>query len=219
MKLLLEKAKEFSVKTENEAGGKGYFIEGIFLQGDVVNGNKRIYPLEILSREAERYNDEMIKTNRAVGEADHPDTCDINMDRVSHKIVSLTQDGKNFIGKAKILDTPMGRIVKNFIDEDIQIGVSSRALGSLKEADGVSVVQEDLRIFTAADIVMDPSAPNAFVNAVMENKEWVWENGMVVEKKIEDIKKEIENAPAARLRETETKAFQDFIEALRKRAY
>lgn len=214
MKLLLEKTENFQVKREGNGDEKGYFVEGIFLQANVVNGNKRVYPVEILAREVERYNKEMIDTQRAVGELQHPQGVEINPDRVSHKILSLSRSGNDFIGRAKVLNTPMGKIVKNFIDEEIQIGVSSRAVGSLREKDGVNVVQEDLHIFTAADIVMDPSAPNAFVNAIMESKEWVWDNGILVEQAVEKSKKEILKAPKAKLDEVSSKALESFLKAL-----
>ena len=164
------------VEANQDGTGKNYFLEGIFLQGDITNRNGRCYPIGTLDKEAERYNEEFIKTNRAYGELGHPDGPTINLERVSHMIKSLTKEGSNYIGKAKIMDTPYGKIVKSLIDEGAQLGVSSRGMGTLKQtAEGVNEVQSDFLLATAGDIVADPSAPNAFVNGVMENVDWIFD--------------------------------------------
>ena len=176
MKLIRETVENVKYLREaSENGKKNLFIEGTFLVGDKVNRNNRMYKMDTLRSEVERYNEEFIKTNRALGELGHPDTPTINLERVSHKIVSLEEDGDTFYGKALILDTPYGKIVKDFIDNDVSIGVSSRALGSvIQTKEGYNLVQDDLKLATAADIVADPSAPGAFVNGIMENKEWMF---------------------------------------------
>lgn len=183
MKLLreLNEGLDVQVLTEGTGAEKQYFIEGVFLQADIKNRNGRVYPSEIMREETKRYVKEYVDTNRALGELGHPTNPSINLDRVSHKIVSLKEDGSNIIGRAKIMNTPYGKIVKNLMDEGVKLGVSSRGLGSLKEKNGAKVVCEDFRLITAADIVADPSAPDAFVSNLMENKEWVWESGKLVE--------------------------------------
>lgn len=183
MKLLreLNEGLDVQVLTEGTGAEKQYFIEGVFLQADIKNKNGRVYPSEIMREETKRYVKEYVDTNRALGELGHPTNPSINLDRVSHKIVSLKEDGSNIIGRAKIMNTPYGKIVKNLMDEGVKLGVSSRGLGSLKEKNGAKVVCEDFRLITAADIVADPSAPDAFVSNLMENKEWVWESGKLVE--------------------------------------
>jgi hypothetical protein len=188
MKLLREITDDCNVEiiTEGVGTDKKYFIEGIFLQADVKNRNGRIYPYEIMSKQVNEYIEKYVNDNRALGELGHPTNPSINYDCASHKIVSLREESKNFIGKAKIMDTPKGKIVKTLMDEGVKMGASSRALGSLKEINGTKVVQEDFHLITAADIVSDPSAPDAFVSNLMENKEWIWENGnlIVIEKEI-----------------------------------
>lgn len=186
MKLLVElnDSLDIQVLTEGTGSNKQYFIEGIFLQADIKNRNGRIYPSAVLRAETDRYIKEYVETNRALGELGHPTNPSINLDRVSHKIISLREDGSNIIGRAKIMDTPFGKIVKNLMDEGVKLGVSSRGLGSLQEKNGAKVVCEDFRLITAADIVADPSAPDAFVSNLMENKEWVWENGKLVEREV-----------------------------------
>lgn len=186
MKLLVElnDSLDIQVLTEGTGLNKQYFIEGIFLQADIKNRNGRIYPSAVLRAETDRYIKEYVETNRALGELGHPTNPSINLDRVSHKIISLREDGSNIIGRAKIMDTPFGKIVKNLMDEGVKLGVSSRGLGSLQEKNGAKVVCEDFRLITAADIVADPSAPDAFVSNLMENKEWVWENGKLVEREV-----------------------------------
>jgi hypothetical protein len=195
MKLLIEKTTDFEsvieIIEEGVSADKGYFIRGPFLQGEIKNHNKRIYPKEILFKEVSRYSAAKIDDNQAVGELGHPDSPTINLDRVSHKILSLTEDKNNYIGKAKILDTPFGKIVKNLMDEKVKFGVSSRGLGSLKDEDGAHIVCEDFYLITPADIVSDPSGPDCFVTALTENKEWVWESGKLFEKE-KEIKKMVD---------------------------
>ena len=192
------------------------FIEGVFLQSDLKNKNGRIYPKEIMQREVQRYVDENVKTKRAYGELGHPEGPTVNLDRVSHMITDLREDGNNWIGKAKIMDTPMGRIVKELISEGAQLGVSSRGLGSLKERNGINEVQDDFMLATAADIVADPSAPDAFVSGIMEGKEWVFVNGRWTEQDIEEAKSTISRANIADLEEEKLQVFSNFIHKLSK---
>ena len=194
MKLISEEVLDAEYIVEETNGKKDYKIKGIFLQSDIKNRNGRIYENDILVKEVNRYNKEFIQKSRAFGELGHPDGPTVNLERVSHMIKTLTPDGKNFIGEAKIMDTPYGKIVKNLIDEGAQLGVSSRGMGSLTQKNGANYVGKDFYLATAADIVADPSAPDAFVEGIMENKEWVWDNGVLVEKDIEAWKKEIESA-------------------------
>ena len=216
MKLITETIDNVKYLTEaTENGKKKLFIEGTFLVGEQVNKNNRMYKMDTLRREVERYTEEFIDTNRALGELGHPDTPSINLERVSHKIVSLKEDGNSFYGKALILETPYGQIVKNFIDNDIQVGVSSRALGSLTQTrEGYNLVQDDLRLATAADIVADPSAPGAFVNGIMENKEWMMVDGKFVEADHDRFKKTIQRASKAQLEETALKLFENYLRKL-----
>ena len=192
------------------------FIEGVFLQSDLKNKNGRIYPKEIMQREVQRYVDENVKTKRAYGELGHPEGPTVNLDRVSHMITSLKEDGNNWIGKAKIMDTPMGRIVKELISEGAQLGVSSRGLGSLKERNGINEVQGDFMLATAADIVADPSAPDAFVSGIMEGKEWVFVNGKWTEQDIEEAKTSISKANIRDLEEEKMQVFNNFLNKLSK---
>ena len=189
VKLISEAVENVEFITEEKKGGKSYKIRGIFMQADVKNRNGRIYPLDILRKEVTKYNKNFIQQNRAFGELGHPDGPTVNLERVSHMITSLTPDGKNFIGEAKIMETPMGKIVKNLMDEGAKLGVSSRGMGSLNQKNGASYVRDDFYLATAADIVADPSAPNAFVEGIMEGKEWVWNNGSLVEAHVADLKK------------------------------
>ena len=183
MKLIREEIESVEFITEEKNGKKSLFIEGIFLQGNIKNRNGRMYPMDTLRREVERYNESNVGTGRALGELGHPDGPTVNLDRVSHKIVSLKESGSNFIGKAKILNTPMGKIAENLISEGVKLGVSSRGIGSLKQTkEGFNVVGEDFMLATAADIVADPSAPDAFVEGIMEGKDWVWDGGILREK-------------------------------------
>lgn len=216
MKLITEEINKVEFIVEEVGGKKSMFIEGVFLQGNQKNRNGRVYKTETLAREVGRYTEQYIANGRALGELGHPDGPTVNLDRVSHKIVSLTQEGNNFIGKAKILDTPMGRIAKNLIDEGVTLGVSSRGVGSLTETrQGYKLVGEDFMLATAADIVADPSAPDAFVQGIMEGKEWVYENGILKEHQIDQAKSTIEKAVAAReLQEKKVELFQRFISNL-----
>lgn len=216
MKLLKEVTEQVQVKvlTEGTDSSKKYFIEGIFIQGDISNRNNRKYPMDTLKEEIARYTKEHINLNRAYGELGHPDTPTIQLDRVSHMIRSLKQDGKNFIGKAEILSTPNGNIVKALIDAGATLGVSSRGVGSLKTEGVTNIVQPDFRLMTAADIVADPSAPDAFVSAVMEEKEWVWNNGVLVEKEVAQYKENIKKASKKSLVEEKFRIFEDFLSKL-----
>ena len=192
VKLISEAVENVEFITEEKKGGKSYKIRGIFMQADVKNRNGRVYPMEILTKEVTKYNKNFIQQNRAFGELGHPDGPTVNLERVSHMITSLTPDGKNFIGEAKIMETPMGKIVKNLMDEGAKLGVSSRGMGSLNQKNGASYVRDDFYLATAADIVADPSAPNAFVEGIMEGKEWVWNNGSLVEAHVADLKKKFD---------------------------
>ena len=197
VKLISEAVEEVEYITEEkENGGKNYKIRGIFMQADIKNRNGRIYPMEVLDEEVRNYNKKFIQQNRAFGELGHPDGPTVNLERVSHMITSLKPDGKNFIGEAKIMDTPMGKIVKNLMDEGAKLGVSSRGMGSLRQKGGANVVSDDFYLATAADIVADPSAPNAFVEGIMEGKEWVWNNGALVEAHVADLKKKFDTGLA-----------------------
>ena len=192
VKLISEAVENVEFITEEKKGGKSYKIRGIFMQADVKNRNGRVYPMDILTKEVTKYNKNFIQQNRAFGELGHPDGPTVNLERVSHMITSLTPDGKNFIGEAKIMETPMGKIVKNLMDEGAKLGVSSRGMGSLNQKNGASYVRDDFYLATAADIVADPSAPNAFVEGIMEGKEWVWNNGSLVEAHVADLKKKFD---------------------------
>jgi hypothetical protein len=213
MKLISEEATNVEFLTEaKKDGGKNYFIEGIFMQANKKNRNGRIYPTEILQKEAKRYTEEFIKKKRAFGELGHPDGPTVNLERVSHMIEELEEVGQNFMGRAKVLDTPYGKIVKNLIDEGAQLGVSSRGMGSLKSGkDGISEVQGDFYLATAADIVADPSAPDAFVAGIMEGKEWVWDNGLLKETQIQEYKDKIEKSSRKGRENVLVEAFRDFI--------
>ena len=213
MKLISEEATNVEFLTEaTKSGGKNYFIEGIFMQANKKNRNGRIYPTEILQKEAKRYTEEFIKKKRAFGELGHPDGPTVNLERVSHMIEELEEVGQNFMGRAKVLDTPYGKIVKNLIDEGAQLGVSSRGMGSLKSGkDGISEVQGDFYLATAADIVADPSAPDAFVAGIMEGKEWIWDNGLLKETQIQEYKDKIVKSSRKERESVLVEAFKDFI--------
>lgn len=212
MKLFCDINEEIQVLTEeNEPGKKSYFIEGIFLMCDQKNRNGRVYTFEMMNKKVNEYNNAFVKQKRAFGELGHPEGPTINLERVSHMITDLYSDKKNFIGRAKIMDTPYGKIVKNLIDEGAKLGVSSRGIGSLEEKNGVNYVKDDYQLATAADIVADPSAPEAFVRGIMEGKEWVYESGRLVEKDIEEIKKSIKTASSRKLEEAKIKAFEKFL--------
>ena len=215
VKLIAEAVEEVEYITEEkEGGGKNYKIRGIFMQADIKNRNGRIYPMEVLNEEVKKYNKNFIEQKRAFGELGHPDGPTVNLERVSHMITSLKPDGKNFIGEAKIMDTPMGKIVKNLMDEGAKLGVSSRGMGSLKQRGGANVVSDDFYLATAADIVADPSAPNAFVEGIMEGKEWVWNNGALVEAHVADLKKKFDVKKHQRQVNLEALEFAKFLEKL-----
>ena len=215
MKLIREEIETAKVTiTEGKNGKKNHFIEGVFLQGEIKNRNGRMYPISTLQREAVNYNKKYIEKGRALGELGHPDGPTINLDRVSHLITSLKQEGNNYVGKARLLDTPMGNIAKNLIDEGVKLGVSSRGLGTIRERDGVKVVMDDFMLATAADIVADPSAPDAFVNGIMEGKEWIYNNGSVQEQKVEQINKRIDNAALNQMEEVKLSAFSQYLQGL-----
>jgi hypothetical protein len=217
MKLIREVYDTVNIVTEGSLGkGKDYFIEGIFLQAELVNRNGRMYTEKVMDKEVQRYCEQYIDKNRAYGELGHPDSPSINLDRVSHMIVSLRKEGTNYIGKAKILDTPMGKIAKGLLDGGANLGVSSRALGSLKtNSEGVQIVQDDFMLSTAADIVADPSAPDAFVRGIMEGHEWVFVDGKYVQKNIEEVRSMINRTSSAGLNETKLRAFQHFLGKIR----
>ena len=214
MKLITEQAVQSEFLIEEIDGTKNYKIKGIFLQADIKNRNGRVYPKEILEKEVARYNREFINKRRAFGELGHPDGPVVNLERVSHMITDLHPDGQNFVGEAKIMDTPYGKIVKNLINEGAQLGVSSRGMGSLVRRSGVNEVGRDFYLATAADIVADPSAPDAFVEGIMEGKDWVWDNGIIKEKDIEEWKQYINEAKRIRLAEVQAEVFKKFIEKL-----
>lgn len=217
MKLIKEVTESVKLVTESKLGkGKDYFIEGVFLQSAIKNRNGRMYPESVMDKEVARYMKEQVENNRAYGELGHPDNPQINLDRVSHLIVSLRKEGTNYIGKAKILETPMGQIARGLLDGGANLGVSSRALGSLQtNNEGIQVVQDDFMLSTAADIVADPSAPDAYVRGIMENKEWVFVDGKFVEKHIEEAKRSIRKASSRNLQEAQIRAFQDFLSKIR----
>ena len=214
MRLIAEEITQVKFLSEEKDGKRSHFIEGVFLQAEIENKNGRKYPFKTLEREVAKYEESTINKGRALGELGHPDGPSINLDRVSHKILSLKGEGNNFIGRAKILDTPMGNIAKNLLDEGVQLGVSSRGMGSLQKVEGVNVVQDDFMLATAADIVADPSAPDAFVNGIMEGKEWVWDNGVIKEARIAEIKNEIDHATLINLQERKVAAFDKFLRSL-----
>jgi len=211
MKLISEEVVDAEYIVEENNGKKEYKIRGIFLQSDIKNRNGRIYENDILAKEVNRYDKEFIQKGRAFGELGHPDGPTVNLERVSHMIKALTPEGKNFIGEAKIMDTPYGKIVKNLIDEGATLGVSSRGMGSLVQKGGANYVGKDFYLATAADIVADPSAPDAFVEGIMESKEWVWDNGVLLEKDIEAWKSEIQKAKSHALAEAKVKVFKNFL--------
>ena len=215
MKLITETIEDIEVLTEaNTKGGKDYKIRGVFMQADIKNRNGRVYPVETLGKEVQRYTTEYINKRRAFGELGHPDGPTVNLERVSHMITSLKPEGKNFIGEAKVMDTPYGKIVKNLIDEGAQLGVSSRGMGSIQSSSRGNVVGKDFYLATAADIVADPSAPDAFVEGIMEGKEWVWDNGILKSKTVEEYKSEIERARRTELAEVKSNIFKDFVSKL-----
>ena len=215
MRLITEQNNDIEVLTEDKDGKKATYIKGIFLQTEITNRNGRMYRFDTLNREVSKYNEEFIQRGRALGELGHPEGPTVNLDRVSHKIVELYPEGKNFIGKAKLLETPMGKIAKNLLEEGVQLGVSSRGLGSLKKEGTLQVVADDFILSTAADIVADPSAPDAFVEGIMEGKEWALVDGKIKEAQIEAIKASLDNAPSPQeLAERKLSAFESLLRSL-----
>ncbi len=199
---------------EKESGKKNYKIRGVFMQADVKNRNGRVYPMDVLQKEVTKYNKNFIQQKRAFGELGHPDGPTVNLERVSHMITSLAPDGKNFIGEAKILETPMGKIVKNLMDEGAKLGVSSRGMGSLDQKKGANYVRDDFYLATAADIVADPSAPNAFVEGIMEGKEWVWNNGALIEAELVELRQKFDVKKRQRDAKVEALEFAKFLKKL-----
>ena len=215
MKLIAEEIESIDILTEEKDGKKTLYIQGPFLQAEMVNRNKRFYPLKTMANEVKRYTNDFVSKGRALGELGHPDGPQINLDRVSHKIVSLTQEGNNFIGKAQILSTPMGKIAESLLADGVKLGVSSRGMGSITNVEGVNHVGEDFMLATAADIVADPSAPDAFVDGVMEGKEWVWEGSVLRERKVEEIKENINiSVDKGILEANKLRLFADFLSTL-----
>ena len=216
MKLISEHfSDDVEYITEQDDNGKKKFsLKGIFMQAEIKNRNGRVYPFEVLNKEVERYNKEFIEQNRAYGELGHPDGPTVNLDKVSHMVTSLKPDGKNFIGEAKVMSTPMGEIVKNIMDDGGKLAVSSRGMGSLTKKNGANYVNDDFYLATAADIVADPSAPNAFVQGIMEGKEWVWNNGMILEQDVAEIKDEMERNVRSRQANYQALAFAKFLKKL-----
>ena len=214
MKLITEQIEDVKVITEGKGDDKKLYIEGVFLQAELKNRNGRVYPFKVLETEVGRYNEEYVKTKRALGELGHPDGPTVNLDRVSHRITSLTAEGNNFIGKAQILDTPMGKIAKSLLEDGVKLGVSSRGMGSIDKQEDVNVVCDDFMLATAADIVADPSAPDAFVNGIMEGKEWAWDNGILKETKVAKYKSYIDDATRHNLEERTLQVFDNFLSGL-----
>ena len=216
MKLIREEIESVEFIVEQKNGKKSLYIEGVFLQGNIKNRNGRMYPMETLRREVSRYNENHVVSGRALGELGHPDGPTVNLDRVSHKIVSLKESGSNFVGKAKILSTPMGKIAAALVEEGVRLGVSSRGIGSLRQTkEGINVVGDDFMLATAADIVADPSAPDAFVEGIMEGKEWVWEGSLLRERKAEEIRNSIDKLTVERkLEEQKLNLFNDFLNSI-----
>jgi len=214
MKLITESIEDIQILEEEANGKKLLYIEGVFLQADLKNRNGRIYPFNVLEREVGRYNEQYVSAGRALGELGHPDGPTVNLDRVSHKIVSLKAEGSNFIGKAQILNTPMGGIAKSLLESGVKLGVSSRGMGSIEEKNGANYVRDDFMLATAADIVADPSAPDAFVNGIMEGKEWVWENGIIKEVNIAKYHRYISESTRKNIEERSLEAFSHFLQSL-----
>ena len=214
MKLITETIEHVEVITEGKGADKKMYIEGVFLQSELKNRNGRMYPFSVLEKEVSRYNEEYVKTSRALGELGHPDGPTVNLDRVSHRITSLRAEGNNFIGKAQILDTPMGKIASSLLGEGVKLGVSSRGMGSIDRREDCNVVMDDFMLATAADIVADPSAPDAFVNGIMEGKEWAWDNGILKETKVAKYQRYIDSATRRNLEERTLNVFNDFLTGL-----
>ena len=214
MKLITETIENVQVITEGTGDKKKLYIEGVFLQSELRNRNGRVYPFSVLEKEVNRYNEEYVKTKRALGELGHPDGPTVNLDRVSHRITELRAEGNNFMGKAQILDTPMGKIAKSLLGEGVQLGVSSRGMGSIDRREDTAYVMDDFMLATAADIVADPSAPDAFVNGIMEGKEWVWDNGILKESKVAKYQRYMSESTRQNLEERTLEVFQNFLAGL-----
>ena len=215
MKLITEQNNDIEILTEEKDGKKSTYIKGVFLQTEITNRNGRMYKFDTMNREVSKYNEDFVNRGRALGELGHPEGPTLNLDRVSHKITELYPEGTNFIGKAKLMDTPMGKIAKSLLDEGVQLGVSSRGLGSIKKEGSCQVVADDFILSTAADIVADPSAPDAFVEGIYEGREWVTVDGRVKERQIEEIKAAIDNAPSPQeLQERKISAFAAFLRSI-----
>jgi hypothetical protein len=214
MKLITENIEDIKILTEEKDGKKNLYIEGVFLQSEIKNRNGRIYPFKVLEKEVSRYNEEYVKTGRALGELGHPDGPTVNLDRVSHRITSLKVEGNNFIGKAQILATPMGNIARSLLEEGVKLGVSSRGMGSIDRQEHANYVMDDFMLATAADIVADPSAPDAFVNGIMEGKEWVWDNGILQEKTVAKYQRHINESSRKELEARTLQVFEHFLSNL-----
>jgi len=214
MKLITENIEEVKLLTEEKDGQKHLYIEGVFLQSEVKNRNGRVYPFSVLEKEVGRYNEEYVTKGRALGELGHPDGPTVNLDRVSHRIMNLKAEGNNFVGKARILDTPMGNIAKSLLGEGVKLGVSSRGMGSIDKREDANYVMDDFMLATAADIVADPSAPDAFVNGIMEGKEWVWDNGLLKEKTVAKYQGYINESSKKELEARTLKVFEHFLSNL-----
>ena len=214
MKLITETIENVEVITEGKGADKKLYIEGVFLQSEIKNRNGRMYPFSVLEKEVNRYNEEYVKTSRALGELGHPDGPTVNLDRVSHRITSLKSEGNNFIGRAQIMNTPMGNIARSLLEDGVKLGVSSRGMGSIDKREDCNVVMDDFMLATAADIVADPSAPDAFVNGIMEGKEWAWDNGILKETKVAKYQRYIDSATRRNLEERTLNVFSDFLTGL-----
>ena len=214
MKLITETIENVEVITEGKGADKKLYIEGVFLQSEIKNRNGRMYPFSVLEKEVNRYNEEYVKTSRALGELGHPDGPTVNLDRVSHRITSLTAEGNNFIGRAQIMNTPMGNIARSLLEDGVKLGVSSRGMGSIDKREDCGVVMDDFMLATAADIVADPSAPDAFVNGIMEGKEWAWDNGILKETKVAKYQRYMDDATRQNLEERTLRVFNDFLTGL-----
>ena len=214
MKLITETIENVEVITEGKGDDKKLYIEGVFLQSEIKNRNGRMYPFSVLEKEVNRYNEEYVKTSRALGELGHPDGPTVNLDRVSHRITSLTAEGTNFIGRAQIMNTPMGNIARSLLEDGVKLGVSSRGMGSIDKREDCGVVMDDFMLATAADIVADPSAPDAFVNGIMEGKEWAWDNGILKETEVAKYKRYMDSATRRNLEERTLKVFNEFLTGL-----
>ena len=214
MKLITETIENVEVITEGTGADKKLYIEGVFLQSEIKNRNGRMYPFSVLEKEVNRYNEEYVKTSRALGELGHPDGPTVNLDRVSHRITSLKAEGNNFIGRAQIMNTPMGNIARSLLEDGVKLGVSSRGMGSIEKREDCGVVMDDFMLATAADIVADPSAPDAFVNGIMEGKEWAWDNGILKETKVAKYQRYMSEATRRDLEERTLKVFDDFLTGL-----